>query len=334
MARVVLHIGTHKTGSTAVQNALAANRQILADHGIVYPVLTRGQPAHHGLVALWNKRLAPYEPRGGAEAAWRDLARRHARGPGTLLLSSEELGRTQGAMRTDFGWIRDVLAPFEEVEVVCLLRDQISFTQSLYLEIAKHEPAARRGNPPVPRWETYLKPAIAKRTAGGLALDYNWILDRLAQAFAPDRIHFIPYARAVERPNGAIGAVLERVAPGLDLARLAVPDGGRANVTDDPLAVWAAAQLTVPHPPRPGAIGCARELIAERFAGRTTIYTLREMREMMALYGPANARLAKRLRARDPAFALPWPEVKGTVRRNRLDHEFWIELTRRVHGWG
>ena len=38
-SELVLHIGTHKTGTTALQVALAADRRRLAAQGIVYPRL-------------------------------------------------------------------------------------------------------------------------------------------------------------------------------------------------------------------------------------------------------------------------------------------------------
>ncbi|WP_210237349.1 hypothetical protein, partial [Mesorhizobium sp. M2D.F.Ca.ET.148.01.1.1] len=34
--RLILHIGTHKTGSTALQHFLSANGKGLGDHGICY----------------------------------------------------------------------------------------------------------------------------------------------------------------------------------------------------------------------------------------------------------------------------------------------------------
>ena len=39
MARIVLHIGTHKTATTTIQNVFHRNATLLAQHGIVYPRL-------------------------------------------------------------------------------------------------------------------------------------------------------------------------------------------------------------------------------------------------------------------------------------------------------
>ena len=333
MARVVLHIGTHKTGSTAVQNTFAANRRLLARHGIAYPEISRGQPAHHGLAALWNTAVASHEPRGGAEAAWDDLVRRHARAPGILLLSSEEFARIDGPNRTDFPWIRDRLAAFERVEVICLLRDQISYAQSLYLELCKDTLDARANAVPLPGWAQFLASAFHRKgIAAGLPLDYVRLHDALLEALPPSRIHLVPYARGAQHPHGSAGLILDRLGCGLDTSRLTLSgDGGRANVTSDPLSVWAAAQIAAPDRPSDALVALVREAVRERFGERTSLYSGAEIEAMRKRYRPVNRRLAERLADRDPSFALPWTTYGGATRRGQLDRAFWIDVARRLH---
>ena len=50
MKEIILHIGAHKTGSTALQNYLATNRDILGKKGIVYPSLGDSDVYHHVLL--------------------------------------------------------------------------------------------------------------------------------------------------------------------------------------------------------------------------------------------------------------------------------------------
>ncbi len=45
-----LHIGTEKTGTTSVQKFFRANREVLAQNGIIYP-LAPGKQNHMGLAA-------------------------------------------------------------------------------------------------------------------------------------------------------------------------------------------------------------------------------------------------------------------------------------------
>ncbi|HEX3870733.1 MAG TPA: hypothetical protein VHV77_09870 [Pirellulales bacterium] len=46
--KIYLHIGVEKTGTTSLQHALAANRQVLREHGFLYPE-TAGSYSHRGL---------------------------------------------------------------------------------------------------------------------------------------------------------------------------------------------------------------------------------------------------------------------------------------------
>lgn len=59
VSRIILHAGPHKTGSTAMQNALFGKRETLARQGIVYPSIGVRNNAHHDLVDAsrgWTQR--------------------------------------------------------------------------------------------------------------------------------------------------------------------------------------------------------------------------------------------------------------------------------------
>jgi hypothetical protein len=69
---VYLHIGTHKTGTSSIQNFLLNNQEYLRERGFLYP--TAGRPkifsdGHHNLFwALSNHKN--YDPNVGA---WEEL---------------------------------------------------------------------------------------------------------------------------------------------------------------------------------------------------------------------------------------------------------------------
>ena len=44
--RLILHIGTHKTGSTSIQKTLDLNRKLLASNGFFFPAV---QPSNHSV---------------------------------------------------------------------------------------------------------------------------------------------------------------------------------------------------------------------------------------------------------------------------------------------
>lgn len=84
--RVCVHAGIHKTGSTAIQSALARARKRLTEVGFAYPAPYSGGNAHHDLAAFFNGRGSDGAI---AEHYRRALADASADGM-TLLLSSEE----------------------------------------------------------------------------------------------------------------------------------------------------------------------------------------------------------------------------------------------------
>lgn len=58
---IVLHIGMPKTGSTSIQNMLEANRDVFADHGVLYPVSPGRRNAQLGLPARIHAMTGEYE---------------------------------------------------------------------------------------------------------------------------------------------------------------------------------------------------------------------------------------------------------------------------------
>jgi hypothetical protein len=176
--RLVLHIGVHKTGSTSVQNALAANAGLLARHGILYPKYP-GAPAQ----VTNHNRLAWEIAEGVIDIAklreWAEsLAQKDAR---TLIISAEEFCKLKSL---------EFLACFQEhfeIEVVLYLRRQDSWINSWYNQNVK--------------WP-YLRELSGCTPTEFLAhlqeffwIDYFETVERWAQAVGKDRIH----VRVLER---------------------------------------------------------------------------------------------------------------------------------------
>lgn len=86
---VLLHVGVHKTGTTAIQAALADAREDLADHGVRYPGKLQAQ--HRAALALlgrpwgWNSRGGSVMDRRHFDA----LVRRATKHDGRVVISSE-----------------------------------------------------------------------------------------------------------------------------------------------------------------------------------------------------------------------------------------------------
>ena len=127
--RLLLHIGTGKTGSTAIQASLDANRDLLAEAGILYPKLA-GRIDHNKLAIAANhgvpREFRQLVEKNGrdlvGEAAWAEARLSLARSEGdTIVLSCEyfsagvDVERLCRLLEIHFPRVR-------EIATVCYLR--------------------------------------------------------------------------------------------------------------------------------------------------------------------------------------------------------------------
>ncbi|GEM_PF-2633340 len=139
--RLVLHAGTHKTGTTSLQRILAANRDALRQRGYLYPLFREAKASHNPFA----HELALCGPDGVG-----DLRRRISAGAGrdeTVVVSAEELSaRILGTRYWDgfdgedywdrrrayLGRLRDVLGDFDEIAVHLCFRRHDDYAEALY----------------------------------------------------------------------------------------------------------------------------------------------------------------------------------------------------------
>jgi hypothetical protein len=121
--RYVLHIGTNKTGTSALQDYLGANRDELLKHRIWYPRIGRSNNAHHDLAEAIKL--------GGTFADFGiDLdVLKETSAPGgveTVLISSENFNTLRDLSRVA------TLFPPDRTKVVVYLREHVSYLASWY----------------------------------------------------------------------------------------------------------------------------------------------------------------------------------------------------------
>lgn len=129
--RLIVHIGPHKTGSTAIQKYFFKHYSGLLENGVLYPHAGRHPdfPNQHWLLghavctndASYLKKFAA------------DLATEiEAANPETVILSTEALAR-KTAGRSQYAMIAE-LFPNAQIEWAVLLRNPSSLVKSLYSE--------------------------------------------------------------------------------------------------------------------------------------------------------------------------------------------------------
>ncbi|QCP88304.1 hypothetical protein EYE35_21770 (plasmid) [Cereibacter sphaeroides] len=325
MARVVLHIGTHKTATTTIQDMFAHNADLLRQHGVIYPRLSR-VAGHHGLVMEWNKLPDMYALPQGSIETLKQLARDYARVPGTLVLSSEEFSRGKPGAQVDFRAMRELLSDFESVSVVCVLREQWQFMQSIYLQASKER------QPPKP--STMVDSVLRRDMTDGLWIDYNLLYDHLLSAFAPEEITFLDFDACRRHRDGVLGAMLDTLGCGLPASSLQVVHDGLSNVSPLALPTFAACVITEPEQAAPWVIDCATGAFRIEYGeeARSCLWTYPEFQQLFAYAKERNGRLSERRKAVQPEFRIAEsdPEEKR-VYRDGLNTSFWIRCSRWIY---
>ncbi len=240
LRKIVLHVGSDKTGSTAIQNLLDLNRDLLAEHGYCYPP---GQ--HHALFAAhfseeplnldhFRARTSAYakvDIKASAEdyikGLTSDLSKNNYH---TLILSYEGF---LGLNSTGFGSLKSFLNQFSDnIQVVYYLRPHLSYAISAMSERVRFGRPAWCQHPPITLYMPRLKllsDVFARQslclkcfTKDNL-LQGDIIIDFLAQIEMPRDL-----VSRLERASGITNRSLSEAAIliGDAMARLLVPVSG------------------------------------------------------------------------------------------------------------
>jgi hypothetical protein len=142
---LLVHIGTHETGTTAIQRFAAAHRQALRERGLWYPSYEEiGLAAHYGHHDFAHAIAGDSGRFSLADAVkFAELIRTDGRPDETILISAEPIYRhvvgtgDYWARRREYiRRLRDIFA-VEDAAIVAVFRRQDAFARSMYQDRVK-----------------------------------------------------------------------------------------------------------------------------------------------------------------------------------------------------
>jgi hypothetical protein len=229
VARVFLHIGGPKTGTTFVQSVLWRDPDVARRQGLLLPLasVTDHYRAYLDLTGHANWSGAP----GTAAGTWARLLEEIAAHPGDTLLSTEFLVHADASHAARA--VRELSALGREVHVVITARDLARFLPSQWQETIK---STRTWS-----FQEFLRETRDETSADGRAQrrlwDYAAMVATWSQGLPPERIHVV----TVPPPSASRSLLWERFCSvvGLD------PDAFSLEVrrTNDSLAAPQAEVL-------------------------------------------------------------------------------------------
>ncbi|HVU19371.1 MAG TPA: hypothetical protein VHE09_01480 [Rhizomicrobium sp.] len=211
-----LHIGTEKTGTSSVQNFLAANRARLAHMGILYPE-TPGAKNHTGLAAAAQdvsdtgplRKTLGLQNQNDVEAyrakLIEGLKEEYRGGAFKTVIMSNEHCSSRLLREEEVHWLKDILAPhFEKIRIVVYLRRQDDYLLSIYSTAVKSGSVRPLEVPPL--------------RSAAVRYDYWPFLSRWARVFGRDAIVCRKFERATLKNGDVIDDLLSLIGVEADSA--------------------------------------------------------------------------------------------------------------------
>ncbi|MEM1144296.1 MAG: hypothetical protein AAGI88_17075 [Pseudomonadota bacterium] len=215
--RLLLHIGTEKTGSTALQEYLESRRRTLAEAGFLLPDFLEGSN-HLELACMFmadrkddeflsSKGFSTPEARARRReellSALADQVKANRKSASTMLISSEHFQSRLTDPKEVDQFIRSIAPIFCEVKVVCYLRRQERMALSFYTQ------KLRGGY--VPPNILPVRSVRHTRPNPPIFFDYESLLDRWAGAVGEENVLPVVYERSSLASGDVIVDFFQRI---------------------------------------------------------------------------------------------------------------------------
>lgn len=315
--KLVLHIGTHKAGSSAIQHLLGHNREKLRKTGFCFPQLANGQTGHHDLAWAVRSATGGKTPRQVDPAVFSKLrASLERSGCHTAILSSEEFEFATALEQLRM--IRKEL-PADLTRIVVYLRRQDKYLVSEYGQHLKMYETRFTGS----IHDFYMRFNLSKR------LNYLRTLTRWAKVFGAQNVIVRPF-EPCQFENGTLADDV-RVAFGLAENALEVPRDLPINK-----GLSGPACVLLSHANRHDLDPDSHRKLVDllyRYEGRLDaaqfdLLSTRNIADLMAQFAESNRKVALTFLSRPDGclFREPVPELAhygdngGMVRDSMIDY--------------
>lgn len=221
-----IHVGTPKTGTSAIQATMLANRRHLLAHGILYARTGCGSAGIHSELAqslVPESEKLPGFYRGAPGRLWSKLAREaHSSPASTILISDERFGRMPPTR------VKEYVPRDMPVQVVVYLRRQDELLQSQF----------NQGVKSAMRKTTTMRDELARvldTNRGVDYLDYFNYLNGWSEAFGRENLHVRVFERG-QMDGGLIADFMTCLPNGSNAAvgLKPAPDSASSNASFSP----------------------------------------------------------------------------------------------------
>lgn len=325
MARLLLHIGAHKTATTYLQRCFYRNRKLLEEFDIHYPDIGPN-PAHHILTAPWIQNgdiPDSFFGEGGPEGMWNRFISNYAHRSGIVFLSGEPFSRMK-PQRVDMGELSARLSAFEDVRIIYTARRQTELIQSIWLQKIKTKIDGDLVE--------FINHACSKFMATGVPVDHRIIYEHVLTGFAPQQVTILDYERVRCSPGGVLQTFLDLIGCDLKAEQMDIVGDRQSNISPDPLGMYVYSQLTSKEKPNKGELARVVAAIKQKHSAPTTIYTREDYARICHTFAPINAAFEAQVQVFQHDFVMAPEQMEPKFTwRDDLSTADWARITAAVN---
>lgn len=218
------------------------------------------------------------------------------------------------------------LSAFEEVKIIYTMRRQVDLVPSVWAQITKanYQPSI---------W-SFMRTVFDERRAKGVPVDHSIVYQELRQSFAPEQIHLLDYSAFRKHPEGVLGVFLELLGASRSARELRLPSREEANISPDPLSLFAAVGLVddASAPPPVSLVSYVSSVLDEICGPTRTLLARHEYKKLRERFRHGNQALVETVQPYQPGFSFDeGDKPEGLVYRDDLDADAWRRIASAVY---